>query len=170
MNTEENNEEIVYEEDKGAELVKKLRKRLKDCEKDKKEYLNGWQRLKADTMNAKVSLLEREADIKEKSKADTLKSLFTILDSFDMAFNGASWEKVDQVWRTGVEQIHSQIVEILKDTYTPFGEIGEQFNPQKHEAIGNEDGGKSGTIAKVVRKGYTSKNGVERAAQVIVYN
>ena len=50
--TKHDEDEIVYEEDHGAALVKKLRAQLKECEKEKREYLDGWQRIKADMVNA----------------------------------------------------------------------------------------------------------------------
>ncbi len=165
-----NEEEIIYEEDKGDEVVKRLRKRLKTCEQEKKEYLDGWQRLKADNANSKKNNLGREELLKASVKGETLESLFPILDSFDMAFKGESWEDVDEVWRVGVEQIHSQILEVLGSTYKPFGEVGETFDPKRHEAIGSEKGGEANTIAQVVRRGYETEEGVVRAAQVIVYN
>ena len=36
-----------------AEAVKKLKERLKSCQKERAEYLDGWQRTKADFINAK---------------------------------------------------------------------------------------------------------------------
>ena len=47
-------DEIVFEEEEtGDSGVKKLRTRLKKCTEEKQEYLDGWQRSKADFVNLK---------------------------------------------------------------------------------------------------------------------
>jgi molecular chaperone GrpE (heat shock protein) len=47
---------------------------------------------------------------------------------------------------------------------------GESFNSQKHRALEHVSGGQSGTIARVIRVGYTQGNTVLRSAEVIVYD
>lgn len=172
---EEHNDEIendvVYEEDKGAELVKKLRTKLKQCEQEKKEYLDGWQRLKADNVNNKAKAQDKEVLVAARARGEILEDLLPILDSFDMAFQGDAWNSVDEVWRTGMEQLHAQLVETLRARgYEAYGESGEAFDPQLHEAIAHEQGGASDTIARVQRKGYRNGDMVVRAAQVVVYS
>ena len=51
----EEKEDVIIEEeaDNPAEAIKKLREKLKACEADKSEYLAGWQRAKADSVNAR---------------------------------------------------------------------------------------------------------------------
>ena len=54
-------EEIIYSDEDsqedfsppagGESKVKKLKKKLKDCQKEKEGYLTGWQRAQADLVN-----------------------------------------------------------------------------------------------------------------------
>ena len=48
---------VIEDEEKGAESVadklKKLRAELEKCKEEKQEYLIGWQRCKADSINAR---------------------------------------------------------------------------------------------------------------------
>jgi len=169
--TEKDEEEIVYDEDLGAELVKKLRTRLKKCEREKKEYLDGWQRSKADALNARKLQTEALQGAQSRSVSDFVHNLLPTLDSFDIALQGDSWEAVDEVWRTGIEHVHSQLLKSLElSGVETFGKEGDLFDINNHEAIGHVDGGESGTIAKVERRGYRLGETVIRAAQVTVHN
>tara|TARA_B100000745_G_scaffold187366_2_gene122853 strand:- start:7761 stop:8279 length:519 start_codon:yes stop_codon:yes gene_type:complete len=172
MDSNENLDDIVYEEDKGADLVKKLRTKLKKCEQEKKEYLDGWQRQKADALNAKKHYAATLAEAKSRAVADLLQGLLPALDSFDIAMRGKAWRNVDEDWRTGVEQVYSQLLASLEDYGVHvYGEAGSTFDPKEHEAVGYEKGGKeSGTIARVERRGYKIGDTIIRAAQVIVYS
>ncbi len=166
MNEEQ--DDIVYEEDKGAELIKKLRARLKTCEQEKKEYLDGWQRLKADNANKAKEEAEATKRLTQRAVTNTLESFLPALDSFDLAFQGEAWESVDPVWRQGVEHIHSQLLETLATNgFTQFGEVGDTFDPTIHEAVGSESGDTPGIILKVQRKGWMHNDTVVRAAHVI---
>ena len=173
---ENNNEEIVYEEDQGAEIVKKLRTRLKTCEQEKKEYLDGWQRLKADMLNTKKQQSTALEVAQQRAIENFVHELLPVLDSFDIALSGDAWERVDKVWRTGIEHVRSQMTKSLEGAgVTKYGEIGDVFDPQLHEAVthlpaqAGEKGGESGTIARVERPGYRTNALVIRPAQVAVF-
>lgn len=171
MNSDENLDDIVYEEDKGAELVKKLRTKLKKCEQEKKEYLDGWQRQKADALNAQKQHANSLTQARSRGAHDFLHGLLPALDSFDIALKGEAWESVDEVWRKGIEHVHVQLLDSLKsEGISVYGVVGDVFDPNIHEAIGHEDGGESGTVARVERRGYRAGDVVIRAAQVVVFN
>ena len=46
-------DEIEYADDNLKDTVKKLKEKIKTLEAEKQEYLTGWQRTKADYVNAK---------------------------------------------------------------------------------------------------------------------
>jgi len=170
-NEEENNEEIVYDEDKGAELVKKLRARLKKCEEEKKEYLDGWQRLKADTVNASKQQSEALSAAQKRAVSDFMHNLLPALDSFDIALQGDYSDTMDAEWLKGIEHVHSQLLKSLEASGVEnYGDVGELFDFRIHEAIAHEEGGKENTVAKVEQRGYKMGENVIRAAKVSVYN
>lgn len=160
--------DIEYEEDQGAALVKKLRAKLKKCEQEKKEYLDGWQRLKADTLNTKRQQATLEGARKQKAIEDVLFELLPALDSFDIALSGTQWDAVDETWRKGIEHVHGQLVRGLSEVgISRFGAPGDVFDPLLYEAVGYEAGsGQAGTVVSVKRLGYKFQNTVLRAAQV----
>ena len=74
---DENLDDSVVAEEAAAEVIKKLREKLKTTQKERDEYLAGWQRAKADLINSRQ---RDEADKKEfvlKKKTSRKKSMKT---------------------------------------------------------------------------------------------
>ncbi len=80
-------EEFVPEDEaeEGPGLIKKLRERLKKAVEEKQEYLEGWQRSRADFANYKREEVGLYADREARIKSDFIESLLPTLDSFEMA-------------------------------------------------------------------------------------
>jgi molecular chaperone GrpE (heat shock protein) len=55
--------EDIEEGENPALLIKKLREKLRTCENEKKEYLDGWQRMRADYANARKEEESRRGDM-----------------------------------------------------------------------------------------------------------
>ncbi|HBM46077.1 MAG: Protein GrpE [Parcubacteria group bacterium GW2011_GWF2_38_76] len=168
-------DDIIIDEEEGEPLkiIKKLRERLKTCEVEKLQYLDGWQRSKADYANARKNeeknLSELEPFIKEK----VLMELIPIADNFDVAFrNKEAWEKVDKNWRIGVEGIYSNLIGIFYSLgLSQFGTIGEKFDPTLCQAIETEkvsEKEKDDEVITIIQKGYKFKGKVVRPAKVRV--
>jgi molecular chaperone GrpE len=156
------------------EKIRKLKEKLKQTEKEKQEYLDGWQRAKADFVNFK----KREADGKDEftkfARESLISDLLPVLESFDMAFsNKEAWQKVDSSWRVGVEYIYTQLSSILRDNgLTEIDPTGLQFDPSEHTAIGSEktnDPSQVHKVAKVIQKGYRLSGKMLRSPKVKVY-
>ncbi len=154
---------------------KKLKDKLKKAIAEKQEYLDGWQRAKADLVNAKKEFEEQRKRIVSMANENMANEILPVLDSFDMAFsNKESWEAVDKNWRMGVEHIYNQLLGILRDHgVEEIKTDGEMFDPMLHvsseEVVGGEEKNMSGIIARTIQKGYKSKDGVIRPARVTVY-
>lgn len=177
---EENNDEITFDEvtEEGEEqnpsvLIKKLRERLKEAQEKAQEYLTGWQKERADSINLKKRLEEEKKDFAKYAKEDIATELIPVLDSFESAFkNKEAWEKVDKNWRVGVEYIHSQLINVLANHgVSVVSPLGETFDPARDEAIETvptekkEDDHK---IVEVVSVGYKLGDRIIRAPKVKV--
>lgn len=168
-------EEITPEEGAssgfGTPKEKKLRAELKKAISEKQEYLAGWQRAKADLVNAKKEFEEQRKRISSFANESMANEILPVLDSFDMAFsNKEAWEAIDENWRKGVEYIHTQLVGILKDHgVEEIKTDGEKFDPMSHISSESIKDGESGIIARTIQKGYKTKDGVIRPARVVVY-
>ncbi|HEY1037076.1 MAG TPA: nucleotide exchange factor GrpE, partial [Candidatus Paceibacterota bacterium] len=175
--TAEMEHDVVFDEESElgpAEAIKKLRAKLKVAVEEKQAYLNGWQKDKAEFINARRRDEESKQDFLKFAKQGVLEDMLPVLDSFDMAMaNKASWESVSEEWRKGIEGIYNQLSGILsKQGVTGFGAIGDVFDPNLHQSISMvpaEDKTKADTVAEVLQKGYMLNGKVIRPAMVRVY-
>ncbi len=169
--------EFEFNEDGEEDLkktIKKLRADLKALKKEKDEYLNGWQKERADFANYKKEEDTRKAAFSEAVRERILTRFLSVLDSFNMAFaNKEAWSKVEENWRKGVEYIYSQLGSVFEEYgVRPIGEVGEDFDPNIHQSIDVVDTKKKEDehkIAEVIQKGYKLGDRVLRPARVNVY-
>ena len=169
---EETIDDIDFEPDAAGDKLVKLKQELETCKAERQEYLDGWQRLKADTVNVRREQESRQKRAAESAKASILKDFLAAMDSFDMARAGAGWESVDPTWREGMEGVASQLESAFaRHGVERFGEVGEPFNPMLHEAIAHVPPSgdiTDGHVEKVVRSGWKMGDMVLRPAQVSV--
>lgn len=168
MENDKDTELITDEESDASELqarLKKLKEALKTCEAERKEYLDGWQRAKADHINYRNEEGARFEDMARFVLEGVVRDILPVLDSFDLAVGHGLGKETER----GVLLIRSQLEDALKKR--GIGEIavnaGDVFDPSKHESIGETEAGyPSGSIAQVVQKGYTLGGKVLRPARV----
>jgi len=156
----------------GAQAkIRKLREELKEAQKKRDEYLDGWQRCKADAVNARKDTLAEADKRGARHKEVLIEELIPILDSFDMAAGSESWMEISDSFRTGMENVRNQLLEVLsRHGVERFGAVGEAFDPRMHEAVQEvEDvAGEQHAIIKILRFGYRTGERVLRPAQVFV--
>lgn len=166
-------EDMPDEDNNPAVLVKKLRRRIKDLEEKNQEYLTGWQKERADSINLRRRLEEEKKEFAKFAKEDIATEIITVLDSFDSAFkNKEAWEKVDKNWRLGVEYIHSQLINVLANHgVSVISPLGESFDPQRDDAVETvpvENKADEQKILEVLSVGYKLQNKIIRAPKVKV--
>ena len=172
------NEDLEFEandesnEPLGANTkIQQLREQLKEVQQKRDEYLAGWQREKADAINArKETLLDAERRA-SREKMTLIEDLIPVLDSFDMAAGSNSWAEVNEGFRTGMEAVRNQLLDVLSASGVQrFGKIGEQFDPRTEEAVQEVDDmpGEPHSVVKILRYGYKMGDRVIRPAQVII--
>lgn len=174
-------EDVVFEDsdDEGIEKgskdkLKELRERIKELEKEKSEYLTGWQKERADFANYKKDEDARRASASGMMREGMLSRFLSVMDSFNMAFaNKEVWEKVDANWRKGVEYIYSQMYNVFEEYgVREIGMAGEKFDPSLHhsiELVPTDQKDRDHTIAAVIQKGYKLGDRILRPAGVNVY-
>lgn len=163
----------VDEEGKSTQSVKKVREKLKKCEIERKKYLDGWQRSKADFINTRKRDEENKKDAVKASREDVLENIIPVLDSFELAFHGGEAEKsLDKDWINGMKGIQSQLLSVLKEYgVTQMNPIGEEFNPSLHDSVESketDDKALDGQILEVRQMGYEIDGKIIRAAKVVV--
>ena len=176
---EENNDEkedVVFEseEQDDSDVIKKLRIKNKQISSEKQEYLEGWQRSKADLINAKRSFEEERRKLLKFATTDLITQIIPVLDSFEIAFNDKKFneEPLLKDWVVGIHHIYSQLLSILKENgVEELNPLDQEFNPVFHEPlemakIDNPE--KDGIIMKVIQRGYLLNGEVIRPAKVVV--
>ncbi len=182
LNKDSNTEtEVVYDAEIDSdnltdlkEKIAKLKEKIKKLETEKADYMNGWQRERADFVNFKKRAEEEKKEYIKFANENLLEEMLAVLESFDMAFmNKEAWNSVPQNWRVGVEYIHSQLVKILDlnglKEFVP--KAGDKFDPKLHvadEMVAVTEIDKDGQIISVKKKGYILNNKIIIAPKVVV--
>ena len=149
----------------AAGKVKKLKEEIESLRKEKQEYLDGWQRAKADYVNL-LRRLEDAAKLAEKSGVG--KAVEMLLPAYDALERAKEHGEVP----TGFQAIAKQIEAGFKAVgLEPVGQVGEKFNPSLHEALGQdavESADEDDTVTAVLEKGWKVGEQVLRPAKVRV--
>jgi len=148
----------------AAAKLKKLREELQRCESGKREYLEGWQRAKADLINYKKDETRRFDDFLKFASEGLIAEIVPSLDSFDLALRHGMPKDVER----GIVMIRSQLEDILRRRgLTVLQPQGQKFDPAFHESLGEtEADGEEGTVAEVLQPGYLLQGKLLRPARV----
>ncbi len=181
MTKKKEDDDIVYEKENktkktsfSSDSILKLKQKIKELEKEKKEYLNGWQITRADLINLKKEFSEKEKIFTEIGKINFLEDIIPILDNFEAAFsNKKAWEKTPKEWRVGIEYVYNQFINVLeKNEVNQFCEIGDVFDEKLHislESIKTKKKKEKEKIAQIIQKGYKIKEKIIRPAKVKIF-
>ena len=156
--TEFETDEDIVEETGLNDKLKKLREELKICHKEKADYLAGWQRAKADFINARRDEDKLRGEFAKYSAEKVLMEMLVIADSLGLSGNAEC------------KLISNQLKEILKrEGVVEIEAKGIIFNPMYHEALGevetkNKD--EDGVILEELQKGYMMYDRVLRPSKV----
>lgn len=145
--------------------ITKLKEKLRECEKLQKEYLDGWQRAKADFINYKKDEIKRFEAITERALDDITHDILMVLDSFHLARQYEMPPKIAE----GIVMIRGQLEDVLRKRGFVMIAVraGDAFDPSMHESIGEtESTHPAGTVAEEAQKGYKFNGRVLRPARV----
>ena len=118
----------------------------------------------------------RKRTVKEKEasygngKADAVAKILPIYDNLERALNQPT---EDAAYKKGVEMTMTELVKILNGLGVEvFGEIGDEFDPNLHNAVMHIDSEELGenVIAQVFQKGFKIGEKIVRFAMVQVAN
>ena len=142
-------------------------------EKKSLEYLAGWQRERADALNARRDYEQKLESLKEIVKEELLADFLPIMDSINLAVQSVPEDVAKTSWFAGIAGIGKQVDAFLgKMDMQRISAVGKPFNPHEHEAmemVDNADPQKSQTVAEEVQPGYALKGKVIRPSLVKVF-
>ncbi len=165
---EPQNKDNQTEEDLPVVDESELETKLAEAEKQRDEYLAGWQRAKADFINYKKDEMAHLQEAVKYGSEDLIKDLISVMDNFDLGLR--AMEKAGPVEK-GIYLIRSQIEDILKKRGLEKIEIkvGEAFDPAMMEAMTEvENDLPHDAVVEEIEPGYRLHEKVLRASRVIV--
>lgn len=153
---------ITYISEEPEAQTQKLKKKLKECQKEKEEYLTQAQRARADLVNFRRRQEQALEEIRKYGQENFIRELLPVLDSL----------RIGGKENGGIRQIEEQLEAILeKYGLKEIKAVGEKFNPEFHEAVEqvkSKEEEKEETIVEEVQKGYLLEDKVLRPSKVKV--
>lgn len=132
------------------------------------ELLNNWKRTAADFENFKKRKDSESKELFEFAKEMTVLKLMPSLQSLEQVLAFAPTDEKYKDWITGLRATIQQLEKTMEELgVVKIKTIGEQFDPTRHEAVG-EDSGEAGKILKEVQPGFTVHDKVMIPAKVVV--
>ncbi len=161
------------EELEAAEQELSLEEQVAELQTLVAEYLDGWQRARAELANYKRRTEAQRAEMVLSANADLLARLLPVLDDLQLALANSpqggvgAWKE----WNDGVALVAHKFAGVLQEVgVAPIETEGQPFDPMVHEAISYEENPdfESGQIIAQVRRGYLLGSRVLRPAMVRV--
>lgn len=165
-------QDAVEEEKKGeADADLSPEERLAEAEARAAEYLEGWQRARAEFANARKRMERDRAEARRNATIEVVSSLLPILDDFERALESVPQDVASNNWFEGVALVHRKLRSILDNVDIERIEaVGQPFDPNYHEAVLQEESDEyeSGIVIKELQTGYRLNDRVIRPAMVVV--
>ncbi len=170
VKTDEKTDEKAENEAECKESSKEESAQSK-LEEELKAKNDAYLRLAAEYENYRRRTTEEKTNIYADATAKAIKEILPIGDSIEMALK--SVDNAPEEYKKGLELICNQLKASLeKLNVETFGEVGEEFNPELHNAVMKieDDSLGENTIAQVFQTGYKTGDKIIRHAMVQVAN
>lgn len=148
-----------------------LKDKIEKLKKEKEEYLEGWQRARANFINYKKKERKRIEETVKYGNEEFLLKLLPIFDNLKRAEAYIPEEEREKDWVKGITHIKTQFKKLLKEEgIEEIKTIGEKFDPNVAEAVERVDSEEYETdiIVEEIQPGYKLKDKILRPAKVKV--
>lgn len=162
--------EEVVEVEEVSEL-EALRQELEKAQAQAADYLDGWQRARAEFANYKKRNDQERQDLFKLANTTLITRLLPIFDDFERAFQTLPHSLLSLTWIDGVALIYRRLQAILEaEGLTLMETEGQSFDPLMHEAVTYEESAEheEGQVIGEVQRGYKLGDRVLRPALVRV--
>lgn len=157
--------ELEEQESRADTKLSKIKSELERAKTERQEYMDGWQRAKADYVNALRRFEEEKAEAKQAGMVKSARAFIAVIDSLKRAEQAGE-----------IPDAFQGIARQLKDAASAlsleeFGAVGDAFDPNMHEALGQDSVDapeKDDTVTAVLEAGWKTGDAVIRPAKVRV--
>jgi molecular chaperone GrpE len=155
----------------ATEQIEVLEQSRAELQAKANEYLDGWQRSRADFANYKKRIEREQAEIYQRTAGSILKRHLEVIDDLERALRNRPAEGDGASWSEGIDLVYRKLTSILESEGVKAMQTeGQMFDPNFHEAISSEESPnhKNGEIIEAVQRGYLLGDKVLRPALVRV--
>ena len=148
-----------------------LRQELEEQKAKAAEYLDGWQRARAEFANYKKRIEKEQEDMIKSANGAFITKLLPVMDDFERAFQTLPLDLMGMTWLEGVALIQRKLQILLEqEGVTVIETEGQMFDPTLHQAVTHEENEEheEGQIMGEVQKGYRMGDKVLRPSLVRV--
>lgn len=158
--------------EEAASEEKTEAQKLTDAEGKIAELTDSLLRKTADFDNYRKRMIKEKQDAFDYANTVILQDLIQVLDNFDRCITSSENATDVKAVLDGVKMVAEQLYGLLesKHSLTVYGQKGDVFDPNLHEAIGKQSSGeaKEPVCSEIYLKGYKLHSRVIRAAKVMV--
>jgi molecular chaperone GrpE len=162
--------EGIEEEAEEYEL-EALQAELEQAQAQAAEYLNGWQRARAEFANYKKRVEAEREELRRTSTEALLLKLLPVVDDFERAFQALPEDSTDAAWVDGFKMILRKLQAVLESQdVAPIEAANQPFDPLWHQAVMQEetDEHPDGYVIEEMQRGYRLGERVLRPSMVKV--
>lgn len=162
--------EGIEEEAEEYEL-EALQAELEQAQAQAAEYLNGWQRARAEFANYKKRVEAEREELRRTSTEALLLKLLPVVDDFERAFQALPEDSTDAAWVDGFKMILRKLQAVLESQdVAPIEAANQLFDPLWHQAVMQEetDEHPDGYVIEEMQRGYRLGERVLRPSMVKV--
>lgn len=158
--------------DKKAAKKKLKADKKQDALKEKVEELEDRvKRQMAEFDNFRKRTEKEKTAMFETGAKSVIEKILPVVDNFERGLATVPEEEKNSPFAEGMEMIYKQLIsELEKMEVKPIPAVGEEFNPEFHNAVMQVESEEyeSGIIAQELQKGYTYRDSVVRHSMVAV--
>ena len=161
----------LQENEKAVGDLDALRQELEEARAKEAEYLDGWQRARAELSNARKRFERERQYAWANAKADLLVRLLPIIDDLERAFETLPGDLANDAWVGGVKLVQQKAQGLLQqEGVAPIDAAGKEFDPLLHQAVTHEPSGEvpEGHVIAEMQRGYSIGDRVLRPCMVRV--
>jgi len=156
-------------ETQGEATIEQWQQALEIAVSQRDEYLDSLRRTQADFQNFKRRNQTARADGYEEGAREAIAAILPSIDNLERAIDAAEKAGGNEGFVEGVRMTLNMLMDGLKRFgFEEVPSLGEEFDPELHNAVMREAGEEPGKILEVFQKGYKVKDRIIRYAMVKV--
>jgi molecular chaperone GrpE len=161
-------EDRVQEQEEPEVEAEPVVDELAEATRQRDEYLDALQRLKAEFDNYRKRVARDQGDLAARASERLVKQLVPVLDDLERTLEAAASHDEASL-EDGVRLVHRALADALAKEGLVEVETDGAFDPHTQEALLSQPSGEAeGTVIQVLQKGYTLGDRVLRPARVVV--